>query len=45
MQNERSSLRPAEAVDHLGRPVTCGPRADWRAQMIPKYYAYCFPSS
>jgi hypothetical protein len=26
-QSDRA-LRPAEAVDHLGRPVTRGPRAD-----------------
>jgi hypothetical protein len=26
--NLHSALRPAEAVDHLGRPITCGSRTD-----------------
>ena len=45
MRNEPSSLRPAEAVDHLGRPVTCGPRGRWGAQqMTPKILYLLFSS-
>ena len=35
--NEPSSLRPAEAVDHLGRPVTCGSRTDGGPPDDPEY--------
>jgi len=32
-----SPLRPAEAVDHLGRPVTCGLAPVGGNKVTPKY--------